>query len=309
MAEPVASVEGLVKRYDGVAAVDGVSFEVQKGETFALLGPNGAGKTTTIEILECVRKPTAGSVKVLGYSVGAARGVDEIKKRIGVLPQEFSTLGRLTVAENLEFFAGMYDKSVDVMGLLELLEMRDRAKVRFVNLSGGLKQKVGIAAALVNDPELIFLDEPTKGIDSEVRRDTWKVIGDLRAKGKTVILTTHNIAEAEQLADRIGILYRGKIIALDTPAELLGKFGGGKAVIIRSGSDAVFGTLRRFFDNVSMDGSDVVVPIDRLRDLEVALTALVGRGLEAEVTLYSPTLEEVFLKLTGLKMSDSGEAK
>ena len=134
------------------------------------------------------------------------------------------------------------------------------------------------------------------------------MIGDLHAKGKTIILTTHYMAEAEQLADRIGILCGGKIIALDTPAGLLGKFGGGKTVIFKNGGDAAFGTLRRFFDIVSMDGSDVVLPFERLRDLEVALTALVGRGLEVEVALHSPTIEDVFLRLTGAKMSDTGEA-
>ncbi len=258
--------------------------------------------------MECIRQPTAGSVKVLGHSVAASNGADEIKKKIGVLPQEFSTLGRLTVAETLKLFAGMYGASVDVMSLLDLLGIRDRAKARFADLSGGLKQRVGIAAALVNDPELVFLDEPTAGLDPEVRRATWKAFGDLRAKGKTIVLTTCCVAEAEQLADRIGILCRGKIVALGTPAELLGKFGGDRTVVFRSGGDAVFGTLRRFFDTVSMDGSDVVVPFERLRDLEVALTALVGRGLEVEVALRSPTMETVFLKLTGLKMSETGEA-
>lgn len=309
MAEPVVSVENLVKRYGEVAALDGVSFEVQKGEVFALLGPNGAGKTTTIGILECVRQPTAGSAKVLGHSVAAPHGVNEIKRKTGVLPQEFGALGRLTVAENLEFFAGMYGTSVDTMSLLDFLEIRDKAKVRFANLSRELKQRVGIAIALVNDPELILLDEPTTGLSSEIRRVIWKVIGDLRSKGKTTILTTCYMEEAEQLADRIGIIHRGKILALDTPAGLLGKFSGGRTVVFRNGGDAVFGTLRRFFDVVSMDGSDVVLPFDRLRDLEVALAALVDRGLETEVALRSPTMEDVFLKLAGVKMSDIGEAK
>lgn len=308
MSGPVVSAQGLVKRYGKVAAVDDVSFEVQKGETFVLLGPNGAGKTATVEILECVRQPTSGSAKVLGHSTAASPGASEIRKKIGILPQEFSTLGRLTVAENLEFFARMYDTSVDATGLLDLLEMRDKAKVRFANLSGGLKQRVGLAVALVNDPELVFLDEPTKGPDSEARRVTWKVVRDLRAKGKTTILTTHYVEEAEQLADRIGILYRGKMIALDSPAGLIGRFCGGRAVIFRKGGDTVFGTLRRFFDAVSMDGSDVVLPFERLRDLEVALTALVDRGLEVEIEFSSPTLEDVLLKLAGFKMSDAGEA-
>lgn len=308
MAKPVVSVEGLVKRYDGVAALDGVSFDVQKGEVFAILGPDGAGKTTTIEILACTRPPTAGSVKVLGQSVAGSQWPNEIKRRIGVLPQEFCSLRRLTVAESLEFFAAMCDAHVDAMSLLDLLEIRDMAKVRFADLSGGLRQRLGFAVALVNDPELVLLDEPTTGQDLETRRAMRKVIGDLRARGKTIVLTTHSVAEAEQLADRTGILNRGKIVALGTPAELLDKFGGGKTVVFRSGGDAVFGTLRRFFDTVSMDGSDVVLPFDRLRDLEVALTALVGRGLEVEVVLRSSTLQDVFLKLTGSGMSDTGEA-
>lgn len=308
MAEPVVSVKNLGKRYDGVAAVDDVSFDVQRKEIFAILGPNSAGKTTTIEILECIRQPTSGSVKVLGNSVATHNEANEIKKKIGVLPQKFSALGRLTVAENLEFFAAMYGTSVNVTSLLDYLEIRDKAKVRFSNLSAGLRQRVGIAIATVNDPELVLFDEPTTGLDPESREATWKVIEDLRARGKTAILATNNIVEAQRLADRVGILYRGKIMALDTPAELLSKFGGGRAVIFRNGGDAAFGTLRRFFDTVSMDGSDVVVPFDRLRDLEVALTALVGRGLEAEVLLRSPTMEDVFLKLTGMKMSDTGEA-
>jgi ABC-2 type transport system ATP-binding protein len=308
MAEPVVSVKGFAKRYDGVAAVDGISFEVQRGEVFALLGPNGTGKTTTIEALECIREPTAGSVKVLGRSVAVSKEANEIREKIGVLPQEFGALGRLTVAENLNFFAGMYNNPLDTTDLLDLLEMRDHAKVRFANLPGGLKQRVGVAAALVNDPELLLLDEPTTGLDPDTGRVTWKVITGLRAKGKTIILATRYTHEAEQLADRIGILYKGKIVALGTSTELLNQFGDGKTVIFRRGGDAVFGTLRRFFDAVSMDGSDVVLPFERLRDLEVALTALVDRGLEVEVDLRFPSMANVFRRLTGQKVSEAGEA-
>jgi len=309
MAEPVISVVGLVKRYGEAAAVDGVSFDVQKGEIFALLGPNGAGKTTTIEIPECIRQPTSGSVKVLGHSVSDSDGPGQIKKKIGVLPQEFNTLGRLTVAENLDFFAGMYDEPVDVMGLLDLLEIRDKAKVRFSNLSGGLKQRVGIAVALVNDPELVFLDEPTTGLDPEIRRATWKVIRELRAKGKSIILTTHYMDEAEQLADRIAILVKGKAAALDTPSQLIRGYGVGRAMVFTSAGEGVFGTLRRFFDTVSMEGSNVVVPFHDTRDIHVALTALIERGLQADMTIRSASLEDVFLKLAGFRISESGEAR
>lgn len=307
MAEPVVSVEGLVKRYGEVAAVEDVSFEVTKGEIFALLGPNGAGKTTTIEILECIRRPTAGSVRVLGRSVSDSDGQSEIKKKIGVLPQDFNTLGRLSVAENLEFFAGMYDAPVNVTALLELLEMRDKARVRFANLSGGMKQRVGIAVAMVNDPELLFLDEPTTGLDPEIRRATWNVIRGLRAKGKSIILTTHYMDEAEQLADRIAILVKGKVAALETPSKLIQSYGGGRAMVFTSASDSVFGTLRRFFDTVSMEGSKVVVPFGDIRDVQVALTALLERGIQADMSLRSASLEDVFLKLAGFRISDSGE--
>ena len=309
MVEPVVSVKGLVKRYGNFAAVDGISFDVPKGEIFALLGPNGAGKTTTIEVLECIRSPTAGSVRVLGHSVSDSGGPAEIKKKIGVLPQEFNTLGRLTVAENLEFFAGMYDSPVELMGLLDLLEIRDKAKVRFANLSGGLKQRVGIAVALVNDPELIFLDEPTTGLDPEIRRATWKVIRDLKLKGKSIILTTHYMDEAEQLADKVAILVKGKVAALDGPSQLVRSYGVDRAMVFSNGGEGIFGTLRRFFDTVSLEGANVVVPFSDMRDIHVALTALMERGLQADMTLRSASLEDVFLKLAGFRISESGEAK
>jgi len=309
MAEPVVSVQGLVKRYGEVTAVDGVSFEVQSGEIFALLGPNGAGKTTTVEIMECIRQPTAGSVKVLGHSVSESKGSSEIKKKIGVLPQEFNTLARLSVAENLEFFAGMYDNPVNVGDLLDLLEIRDKTKTRFGNLSGGLKQRVGIAVAMVNDPELLFLDEPTTGLDPEIRRATWEVIRGLRSKGKSIILTTHYMDEAEQLADHVAILVKGKVAALDTPSQLIRNYGGGRAMVFAGVGDAAFGTLRRFFDIVSMEGSSVIVPFNDMRDVQVALGALMERGLHADMALRSASLEDVFLKLAGFRILESGEVK
>jgi ABC-2 type transport system ATP-binding protein len=309
MTGPAVTVQNLVKRYGDTIAVDGISFEVQSGEIFALLGPNGAGKTTTVEVLESIRPLTAGHVRVLGHDISDAGGVRELKSRIGVLPQDFRTLERLSVRQNLEFFAGMYSKHVEIDSLLELLDIKDKAKVRFGNLSGGLKQRVGVAAALVNDPELIFLDEPTTGLDPEVRRATWKVIEDLKAKGKTIILTTHYMEEAEHLADRIGIMVKGKIAGLDTPSNLVKTYSGGKSVVFRNGGEATFGTLRRFFDTVSMEGSDVVLPIEDSRDIQVALTALMERGLQVDMALKSGTIEDVFLKLSGFRMTETGEAK
>ena len=309
MNEPAVVVRGLVKRYGDTTAVDGVSFDVQRGEIFALLGPNGAGKTTTVEIIEGVRPATAGGVRVLGHDIFDSVGSRELKNRIGVLPQDFRTLDRLTVRENLEFFAGMYENHVSIDGLLDLLELKDKAKVRFGTLSGGLKQRVGVAAALVNDPELVFLDEPTTGLDPEVRRATWKVIQDLKAKGKTIILTTHYMEEAERLADRIGIMVKGKIAALDAPTDLVKTYGGGRSVVFRGGGDTAFGTLRRFFDDVSMEGSDVVIPFEDSKDIQIALTALMERGVPVDMALRSGSIEDVFLRLSGFRMTETGDAK
>jgi ABC-2 type transport system ATP-binding protein len=309
MTEAAVAVEGLVKRYGSLTAVDGVSFTAQRGEVFALLGPNGAGKTTTVEILECIRPKTAGKVFVLGSDLSDRQATRQLRRRIGVLPQDFRTLERLTVRENMEFFAGVYGVHADVDGLLELLGVKDKAKERFGNLSGGLKQRVGIAVALVNDPELVFLDEPTTGLDPEARRDTWKVIGDLKAKGKTIILTTHYMEEAERLADRIGIMVKGKIAALDSPANLVSAFGGGKVVVFRGGGDAMFGTLRRFFSAVSMEGADVVLPVEDAKDIQVALTALLERGIKADISLKTGTIEDVFLKLSGFHITEGGDAR
>lgn len=308
MPAPVVQVQSLVKRYGETTAVDGVSFEVQQGEIFTLLGPNGAGKTTTVEVLEGVRRPSGGRVALFGTDVSDWQAAGELRRRIGVLPQEFNAFARLSVKENLEFFAGMYEAPLPVGDLLELVGLKEHAGTRFSHLSGGLRQRVGVAAALVNDPDLAFLDEPTTGLDPASRRSMWNLIKGLREKKKTVILTTHYMEEAQGLSDRIGILVKGRMAALDSPAGLLGKYGGGRAMVFMDGGDAVFGTLRRFFDTVAMEGSDVVLPFDRLRDLEVALTALVGRGLEPKVSLRSATLEEVFLKLAGFNVSESGDA-
>jgi ABC-2 type transport system ATP-binding protein len=308
MPEAAVSVRGLVKKYGDLTAVDKVSFEAARGEIFALLGPNGAGKTTTVEILECIRTPTSGTVRVLGHDAATPEGAREIKRRIGILPQDFNTLQRLTVAENLRFFAGMYDMHSDIEGLLDLLGLRDKANIKFGDLSGGLKQRVGVASALVNDPEVVFLDEPTTGLDPEIRRATWKIIEDMSAKGKTVLLTTHYMDEAQHLADKIAIMVQGKVAALDSPSGLVKTYGGGKSMVFKGGGDPVFGTLRRFFDSTAMEGNDVVLPFEDTKDIQVALTALMERGINVEVSLRTESLEDVFLKLAGFRMPETGEA-
>ena len=309
MAETVITVQNLVKKYGEIPAVDHVSFDVNRGEIFAFLGPNGAGKTTTIEIIECLRPLTQGSVSVLGHDITDASAVPKIKERIGVLPQDFSALDRLTVRENLGLFASMYAKSSNIDELIDLLGLSEKSKERFGHLSGGLKQRVGVAAALVNDPDIVFLDEPTTGLDPDVRRKTWSIINGLKRSGKTIFLTTHYMEEAQALAERIGIIVKGKIAALGTSGELMEKFGERKVIIFKNGGDRVFGALKTISDDVSMRGNNVLLPFSQTAEIQEALSTLTHRGLSPEMEVKSPTMEDVFLRLTGFTITAGGEAE
>jgi len=304
----VISVKDLVKKYGDNVAVDHVSFEVKQGEIFAFLGPNGAGKSTTIEILECLRTLTQGSVCLLGHDVTDPRAVQAIKERIGVLPQDFSAFDRLTVKENLKLFASMYTRSNGVDELMSLLGLSEKSGVRFGNLSGGLKQRVGVAAALVNDPDLVFLDEPTTGLDPDIRRTTWSVLSSLAHAGKTIFLTTHYMEEAQALADRVGVIVKGKIVALGTPAELMEKFGGMKVMIFRNGGSGVFNALKTAFDTVSINGNDVDLPFTCTAEIQEALSLLTARHISCDMEERVPSMEDVFLKLTGFSIKTGGEA-
>src|SRR5512146_97928 len=219
MANPVEyaiEVENLTKRYGDLLAVNGISFNVKEGEVFAFLGPNGAGKTTTVEIIEMIRKPTSGKVRLLGMNVTKKKRA--IVPRIGVLPQDFSSFDRITVRETMQYYSRLFSRAhADIDGLIELVNLKDKAKEQYKNLSGGLKQRLGIAIALVNDPEVVFLDEPTTGLDPQARHEIWEVLVGLKKKGKTVFLTTHYMEEAELLADTVAIISRGKIIAMGSP--------------------------------------------------------------------------------------------
>ena len=212
-------VAGLVKRYGALAAVDGIGFSVPPGTVFSFLGPNGAGKTTTTEILEGLRRATEGEVRVLGldpWTEGA-----ELHRRIGVIPQDFRFFEKITPKEAIEYYRALFHTHVDPHTLLEQVELADKANSRFDTLSGGQKQKLGLALALTNDPEICFLDEPTTGLDPHARRAIWAVIRTLKREGRTVFLTTHYLEEAELLADRVAIIHRGKIIASGSPAEII----------------------------------------------------------------------------------------
>lgn len=219
MSKVIISVKGLVKHYGQFEAVKGISFEVQEGEIFGLLGPNGAGKSTTLEIIETLREKTAGEVIVDGFNLD--RDPNEIKKIIGVQLQTSGFYPGLNLLELIDLFAGLYNRSVDPRELLKSVNLEDKAKNKYKELSGGQKQRFSIATTLINQPKIIFLDEPTTGLDPQARRNLWDLVKNIRSQGTTVIITTHYMDEAEVLCDRIAIIDSGKIIALDTPDKLI----------------------------------------------------------------------------------------
>lgn len=219
MATVIIEVKDLVKHYGNFEAVKGISFDVYQGEIFGLLGPNGAGKSTTLEIIETLREKTSGTITVDGFDLD--KDPNEIKKVIGVQLQTSGYYPSLNLTELIELFAGLYNQKVDPLALLDLVNLRDKAKSKYKELSGGQKQRFSIATTLINQPKIIFLDEPTTGLDPQARRSLWELIRTIRDKGTTVIITTHYMDEAEVLCDRVAIIDSGKIIALASPDQLI----------------------------------------------------------------------------------------
>lgn len=302
-------VSGLKKHYGATRAVDGISFEVRPGEIFGMLGPNGAGKTTTIEIIEGLRKSDEGSVSVLGLQ--HAKDLQTIKERIGVQLQTTSLYPRLTVSEILDLFASFFNKRAPIptSQLIDLLGLQEKASTRSKNLSGGQQQRLSVALALVNDPEIVFLDEPTTGMDPQARRNLWSVIKSLQEKGKTLMLTTHYMEEAQVLCDRVAVIDSGKIIALDTPNHLIDQNFKETAIEFDDLLDMPeSGTFRALpaVNNVQRDGNHVTLYTQDTTTTLGGLTALAGQGKIHFNDLYvrRATLEDVFLKLTGRRMRD-----
>lgn len=303
--EAVIQVESLVKKYKDVTAVNGISFTVNRGEVFSFVGPNGAGKTTTVEILVCLRDLTAGKATVLGNDISTRKGQQQIRKRVGVLPQDFNTFDLLTVKENLSYYKKMYGGGRDIDELIGLVNLQDKSKTLYKNLSGGLKKRVAIAITLVNDPDIIFLDEPTTGLDPKARRDVWKLIEGLRSQGKTIFLTTHYMDEAEVLSDRVVIISYGKIIADGTPSELILKYGGDTTLTVEEGGKEALEVLKSKFPKARVNNGDVLLPLTSKSDLPDAVLMLnQNKTKYAELVVRRPNLEDVFLNLTGKKIVD-----
>jgi len=298
--EHAIDVENLTKRYGDLLAVNDISFHVRTGEVFAFLGPNGAGKTTTVEIIETIRTPTSGRVRLLGMDVTTRKR--DIVPRIGVLPQGFSSFDRITVRETIQYYARLFGcRNTDVDGLIELANLKDKSKEQFKNLSGGLKQRLGIAIALVNDPEVVFLDEPTTGLDPRARREVWEVLLSLKKNGKTVFLTTHYMEEAELLADTVAIISKGKIIAMGSPAELIESNANYLVLTLKTFDAASFEIIRRMgFAPVHDNHKNIKVRVEHTDDVRKILNAIKDAGASSlSLDVRKPNLEAVFLKLTG----------
>jgi ABC-2 type transport system ATP-binding protein len=299
-------VEGLVKRYGSLTAVDGIRFDVAPGSVFAFLGPNGAGKTTTVEILEGLRRPTAGTIRVLGLDPW--RDGEELHRQAGVIPQEFRFFEKITAREAIEYYRSLFGTSVDAADLLARVELLDKANDRFDTLSGGQKQKLGLALALTNDPKICFLDEPTTGLDPHARRAIWSVIRSLRRDGRTVFLTTHYLEEAQLLADRVAIIHHGRIIAAGTPEEII-RAHGRPARLRVDAPPALADYLRRELGvEARAEGGHVETDLADKRDALRILAAIDRSGLSWDrVATEEETLEDVFVRLVG--QMDEGTLK
>ena len=303
--EHAIDVENLTKRYGDLLAVNDISFHVRTGEVFAFLGPNGAGKTTTVEIIETIRTPTSGKVCVLGMDVTTRKR--DIVPRIGVLPQGFTSFDRITVAETIQYYSRLFSRrNTDVEGLMALVNLEDKSKEQFQNLSGGLKQRLGIAVALVNDPEVVFLDEPTTGLDPRARREVWEVLVGLKKKGKTVFLTTHYMEEAELLADTVAIISKGRIIAMGSPEEIIQANAKYLVLTLKSADERALEIVRTMgFEPVQDDHRNITVNVARSSDVRKILNALTDAEASfLTLDVRNPSLEAVFLELTGRSVTD-----
>jgi len=306
---PVAlNCVGVVKRYGAVVAVNGLDLQVLRGECFGLLGPNGAGKTTTIEILEGLLSADAGAVEVLGQRWD--RDADALRPRLGIQLQETQLAEKLTVAETLRLFRSFYPRGPSVEHLLDIVELHSKRDAWVSKLSGGQKQRLSVACALAGDPELLFLDEPTTGLDPQSRRQLWTVLEQFGARGGTILITTHYMDEAHELCDRVGIMDQGTLIALGTPRELVASLGAEHVVefALQHGSrleDAVLSALPgvrevrsdETLTHLSTSEVHLTLPalLDTLRDRHAALSQL---------GTHSATLEDVFVTLTGRQLRD-----
>ncbi len=308
MNEAIINVENLYKHYPpDVKAVDGISFEIRPRQIFSMLGPNGAGKTTTVEILEGLRNPTSGVASIFGVDV--THDYSQIRDKVGILPQNFEPFDELKPPEAIEYWAGLYDRKMsrkDIQQLLEKVDLTSRKNSVSKKLSGGEKRKLGIALSVINEPEVLFLDEPTTGLDPRARRDLWALIQEIRKKGTTVFPTTHYLDEAEKLADDVAIMHKGKIIARDRPEELIRKHAKLTVIVLVGvGPEGMKEIKRRGIEATTEADGDILVPVADPSEMRTIFQKLSGIELKVK-DMYTrrQTLEDVFLDLVGAKMEE-----
>ncbi len=302
-------VSSLQKNYGPLKAVDGISFSVNHGEVFSLLGPNGAGKTTTIEILEGLRERDGGETRVLGMDPWS-KGY-ELHRKLGIIPQGFTFFPKSTPREGIQYYADLFGVNADADEILRKVILDDAARIFFENLSGGQKQKMGLALALVNQPDLLFLDEPTTGLDPQARRNMWEVIRELKHEGKTILLTTHYLEEAQLLADRVAIMHHGKIIAAGTPEDIISENGSGERLEVR-GDAALADYLGKSTGlDVEYDGNNKVsIKIREKHDTLAVVESLDRSGMNWEdLRTRRDTLEDIFVQLVGGVIEEAGTVK
>lgn len=309
--ELAIEVRGLVKRFGDFTAVDGIDLDIRRGECVGLLGPNGAGKTTTVEILEGLQPATAGEVRLLGmrWATDAAA----LRERIGMTLQETRLVDQLTVEEMVRLFASFYPRPLEAEALIGLVQLGEKRHARVGKLSGGQKQRLALALALAGDPDLLFLDEPTTGLDPQSRRALWDVVAQLKARGRTVVLTTHYMDEAEVLCDRLVIIDRGRVIARGTPRDIITSLGAEQVIELEAEPAPDLERLRALDAVVGVQhhGGRVTV---RVKELHVALPEVlrevaVGGGQLLHLSTRRPTLDDVFIDMTGRSLRESSEAK
>ena len=306
MGNPI-QVAGLKKSYGSVAAVKGIDFEVCAGEVFALLGPNGAGKTTTVEILEGLRSRSAGQVAVLGYDPGVQ--TLQLKDRVGVCLQQTNLQEKMRVSEAMDLFASLYTRTVDASGLLKRLQLWEKRDALYSTLSGGQKQRLALALALLNDPQVLFLDEPSAGLDPQARLEIHELVQDLRREKRTILLTTHYIEEAEKLCDRVAIVDEGRIIALGTPREIQEKTFASSMIEIECAQPiGQAPPAWQDADKIALDDRRTRLSVTSRRPARTVVEMvkwLDEKGLElADIRIKRPSLEEAFIELTGKSLRE-----
>ncbi|MDL4843172.1 ABC transporter ATP-binding protein [Aquibacillus rhizosphaerae] len=306
MIENMIEVEGLIKKYEKATAVNNVRFSVGAGEVFGLLGPNGAGKTTTIEMLVGLRKPDGGTARLGGFDI--RKQIGHVKEVIGVQLQSTSLFELLTVSEIMKMYASFYPSHVSIPELIEDVLLTEKQKDRVKHLSGGQKQRLAIALAIIHDPKIVFLDEPTTGLDPQARRTLWDIIENLKSRGKTIVLSTHYMDEAHVLCDRIGIMDQGELIALDTPATLVKNLQSDSAVefsLLHNEDDSFLHSLQGVKQMSNQNGRYVLYT----DSVQLTLTDLIQQASTQNINLQdlqmrTATLEDVFIKMTGRSLRE-----